>query len=384
MRSRTAASAMGVVCVFVTGCVWGAHPKSQVRQIAADRPPEAQAPAEPDDPAPPEEDPDLAPEEAIRRALKTPVPHGPERAARAYDRLFAGCSEAKLRELGRSTNPSIALQARWELRNSPHPLPSDLVHPDYIPGFLEGDFGLRAPMRWAVDFAMWWCMDRSGGDGLAEFYHKARFPGIGKKEKFTFTEGKTTKVIEFHTINVLPDQHRTSFGPLAPRNIQITATGDTVSLRIDNHELRLASRLFTLKSRIGLASPPDQLIVDAAIVDDKAFLVVGEPYCTPSWLHCLKFPSGHVVWRSVVWAGYADWCPAGSGPRENETQLVCDGQKISVFGRGRDFGYFIESFDARSGENLLRFSSGYSDWDGFKQFHVGGPRHVLRSSRHGN
>ena len=150
----------------------------------------------------------MASEETIRRALELPLPEGPRLAAKAYDELFSGATDEKLRSLARDPNPSVALQARWQLRTTDHALPSDITHPDHIPGFLEGDFGLRVPVSWAVDFAFAWYQGSAEAGQLAAFYHRVGFAGIGEKAKYTFEE----KDIWLHTIDLQPDLHRTSYG----------------------------------------------------------------------------------------------------------------------------------------------------------------------------
>ena len=76
---------------------------------------------------------------------------------------------------------------------------------------------------------------------------------------------------------------------------------------------------------------------------------------------CIDLPSERVAWRSTIWAAFADSSPARSGPYYYDVQLICSGKNIAVFGRGTDCPWYIESFEARTGENQLRFSSRY--WD---------------------
>ncbi|MHB1033712.1 MAG: hypothetical protein ACYC35_01230 [Pirellulales bacterium] len=310
---------------------------------------------------PPQDKPDASPEETIVRALNTPIPKGPRLAATAYDRLFSGATETRLRELAQSANPSIALQARWELQNVAHAIPSDTAHPNYIPGFLEGEFGLNPPIPWAVDFAIFSYHNDADFQRLLDFYGRVGFTGI-KKRSFLIG-GKETLL---NTVNVNPDVHRTSYGPGAPKNIEIMKEGKRVVIIVSGKKVLISPDLLLERKvyrfygvqREERADPKD-LQVAAAVRGDRAFVAVYEDSYEPLSLLCVECDSGQLVWRSVAWAAYVESSVAMSGPSYAEAQLVCDDGKVTVFGRGRCSGYYVESFDARTGENILRFSSQY-------------------------
>jgi hypothetical protein len=305
------------------------------------------------------------PEETVRLALKTPLPDGPHQAAKVYDQLFSGATEATLRELAHSPNPSLAPQARWELRHTDHAIPSDTAHPDYIPGFLEGDFGLRVPMPWAVEFVMSWYHGAGETDRSLEFYRRVGFAGIRKKFRFTIHD----KEVWLNTVNLQPNLHRTAYGPLAAGNIEITKDSKKISIQVEGHSVRVAPDFFPKKGHYTLSlggrdygeRTPEDYLVAATVKASRAYVAICEDALAPAWLTCIDLPSEQVVWRSKIWAAYAEFSPGGTGPRYNEAQLVCSGDRIAVFGRGTDWRFYIESFDAKTGENELRFSSRY--WD---------------------
>jgi hypothetical protein len=300
----------------------------------------------------------LSPEEAIRRALKAPLPEGRQLAAKAYAQLFNGATETKLRELARSPNPSIALQARWELRHTDHPLPSDVAHPDYIPGFLEGDFGLRVPLAWAVDFAGSW-YGKKFDQRILDFYRQAGFRGIGKKQSFLIN-GKT---VWLSTVNLQPELHPTSYGPLAPKNIEVIKEAGKVLILVNNQKVPIRPDFFPQDGVSGAVPDadlnPGKYQVAATIRGDRAFVAVYENDWQPLTLFCLQRDSGRVLWQSTAWADYAEFRPALSGSWYSDVELVSDENRITVFGRGTHSGHYVESFDARTGENELRFSSRY-------------------------
>jgi hypothetical protein len=295
-----------------------------------------------------------SPEEAICRALKTPIPDDPRLAAKAYNRLFTGATEARLRELTHNPNPSIALQARWELRQAEHELPSDTAHADYLPGFLEGDFGLRAPLPWAAEFAESWYHDNTKVLRLRSFYRKAGLSGMGKLT-FTLTDGKK---IQCDTINLWPELHETSYGPFAPKNIEIAKEADKVFITINDQAIPVKADFFSCGGVNGVSSL-GRYQVAATVRGGKAFVALYENGWGPLSLYCLERRSGKVIWHSVAWTAYIDFSPGGSGFWYSEAQLVCDDSKITVFEHGTYSGSCIESFDVRTGENRLRFSSRY-------------------------
>jgi hypothetical protein len=259
-----------------------------------------------------------------------------------------------LRELAHNQNPSIALQARWELRNTKHKLPSDAAHPDYIPGFLEGDFGLRAPMPWAVEFALPYCHDNAEELRLIEFYRKAGAAQIGRST-FAKADGKR---IQHPTLKFVPELHQTSYGPSAPKNIEIAKDAAKLSITVDNQKIPISADLFPCGQASGVWNL-DQYQVAAILGGDNVFVAVYQNNWAPLSLYCLERRSGRIIWRSVAWAAYVDFAPGGSGFWYSDAQLVCDGSKITVFGRGTYSGSYIESFDVKTGKNQLRFSSRY-------------------------
>ena len=306
-------------------------------------------------------DEELSPEEAVRGALRTPLPEGPHLAAKAYGKLFSGATEAKLRGFAKSANLSIALQARFELRGTNHPLPSDPAHLYYLPEFLEGDLGLPVPLPWVVHFATVWYGNALKFDAAAEFYRRAGYEGIGERMKVTFTSKGTTKEIGLHTYQIQPDQHRTSYGPLAAKNVEITKDGTNVNIQVEGRAIRVSEDAFLKSERPFESRTPERQIVAAAIHSNHAYVAACPDSFAPGLLTCVDLPSGRIVWSSVIWATCADWTPAMSGLVYYDVQLTCDDKRIAVFGRGSHCPFFIESFDARTGESQVRFSSRY--WD---------------------
>jgi hypothetical protein len=305
----------------------------------------------------PHRDEPISQEERVRRALKTPLPEGPRLAAKAYEELFTGATEARLRALAHNPNPSIALQARWELRGKEHRLPSDAAHPDHIPGFLEGDFGLRAPLPWAAEFSLPQCRDNTEFLRLIEFYRKAGFPGVGSST-FTMADGKKTTEISLPSIRLAPELHQTSYGPSAPKNIELTKEADKVFIAINDQTIPIIADFFPYGAANGISNL-GRYQVAATVRGDKAFVAVSPDGWGPLSLYCLERGSGKVIWRSSAWTAYVDSSPGGSGFSCSQAELVCDDSRVTVFERGTYSGACIESFDARTGDNQLRFSSRY-------------------------
>lgn len=291
-----------------------------------------------------------APEQTIRRALDMPIPEGPHLAARAYDALFLGAAETRLRRLAADSNPSIALQARWELRHTRQKPPFDTEHPDYIPGFAEGEFGLRLPMPWAVEFALSWY---DNGEQALEFYRRVGFAGMREKSRFTI-EGKE---LSLNTVRLAPDLHRTSYGPLAARNVEIAKAGKAIAIQVDGRMIHVPEGDFLQETRLA----PNRYLVAALVNEERGFVAICEEGRSPGWLICVDLSTMQVAWRSAMWAWYADFHPPMSGTVYSDIQLTSSGGKIAVFGRGTHSPFFIECFDARTGKNQLRFSSRY--WD---------------------
>lgn len=310
-------------------------------------------------------------QDAVRQALSAPMPHGPQSAAKLYGELFSYCTEARLRELACHPDLSIALQARWELRDSGLVRQFNPAHRGHFPGFLEGEGGLRIPMSWAVDFAGVWFHDPTNRERSYQFYREAGYPGL-REEEFTFVTGEKRRLT---VVDVLPKFHRTSFGPLAPAGIEVAGDAERVHIRIGDRSIQVARDLFPKQDRADGSSLLNCQVA-ATIKSERLYLAVYRDDFAAFPLLCIDAASGRILWHVTVWAVYSETVPSMSGPTYHDVQLVCDGERIAVFGRSTCSGFYIESFDVQSGKNLLRFSTSWWNLRGAASYTIG----VLQSA----
>ena len=159
--------------------------------------------------------------------------------------------------------------------------PTQLI-PTIFP-VLEGDFGLRAPMPWAVQFAISWCPGGNTDDRLLEFYRQMRF--CRDKEQAEVYDKRQADLR--NTVNLQPDLHRTSYGPLAARNIEITKEGKKVRIQIGSQTVGVDADFFPKKGHFTFPFgggdygelTPGNYIVAAAVKADRAYVAV----CEDAW-----------------------------------------------------------------------------------------------------
>ena len=281
--------------------------------------------------------------------------------ARAYRKLFQSANDVELRELARSSNASVALQARWELRNR---LDFDDFSPSAqgrIPGFFEGELGLEAPLRWGLMFSSVFFSDADQRLAAQRYYHGAGCPGIRPDKTFEHLGA-------YFTTSLALPVHPTALGGCTEEATRIRIRGDTLTIQVGEHQISVKKRLFS--DSLAAASVDPRCA--ALIAGQHCFVAVFESSGLSFPLTCVDTTTGQLVWRQVVWAAFPVSRPQMTGPFDHEVHLSIGDGVVGVFGLGPGSQY-IEAFQCESGKSVLRFSTSY--WRGAEpgQLNKSGP-----------
>jgi len=274
-------------------------------------------------------------------------PSGAADAARAYQQLFAKLSPSGLRELAKSSNLSIALQASWELRDSARLDGFSPSAPGRFPGFLNGEYGLRVPLRWGLLFSLSYFEDSNERLSAQEYYYQTGCDGIERETRFQLPAS-------LFRIQMIPPRRTTCLGECADTSTSVTEDGSILIIRANEKTAVVKKHLFAEELR-GLAKHKRCTIL---ISSERCFIAVFEPAGNAFFLYCIDSRSGRLAWRAPIWANYPVLAPHMTGPVDHEVHLDLAGEIVGVFGHGPG-GAYIEAFRCNSGANLFRFSANY-------------------------
>jgi hypothetical protein len=245
-------------------------------------------------------------------------------AREAYKALFRQVTPEEIRRLKVDEHDSIALRAAWEevRLTLPQYEQSALIHPDRrilqsFLGFLQGRLRLCPPKWWEELLLDCRAYDRSS-------------------ISFSFFKPELTQVPS-------PDLVIPIKGPDVSQVAEALGITERVPRPFPGsmQDLRQGPRLSQSECR----------------VHDKRYVADQDSsFCTPYSLYCVQSKTGKAIWEASVWAANRDMFYAGRA--FHWVEVVADEDRVVVFGAGFDAVY-VESFNAKTGANLFRFSTSY-------------------------
>lgn len=236
--------------------------------------------------------------------------------ADGYTRLLESVGVGESRSLKLHECDSIALQAAWQEVVLEIPLEDHKTRRPGRPklawfhGFLEGRARLHAPQWWSE------MLLDSGSFRRGEV-----FPGQPEK--------RPTRVSGLSAVRV-------------PVGTTLETKGNSVTMRVGADSIAFQVEFLKFADAVYGLTTPDRFYV-------VAYNNVGAPF----QLVCFDRASGVVIWKSTVWANLTG---SASGGYELTVSLIEQEGRIIVFGSGTT-GLFVESFKAKDGVNLFRFTT---------------------------
>jgi hypothetical protein len=261
------------------------------------------------------------PHDDLRRTIRTA--ESSDDVAKSYKSLFKEVKREDLRKMQMDPEDSIAFHAAWELlkmdreseltkkllMNKRDEVDVESVEPAVIQrflGFVEGKLGMELPKWWEL-FAIRARVYASG----VWFYPAPKMSSIVKDAKIRKTAG----------------------------NYVVTQLGDS----------------FTVKARILDSAPdPSDGGVAASLDASRCFLASYDSDRGFSFpLICVDRNTEKLLWKARVWACDRKF---STGIGYHIVSLRVTKSRIVVFGADPG-GMYIEAFDIKTGDNVLRFST---------------------------
>lgn len=273
----------------------------------------------------------------VRRAFLEP--ESSSEAGRAWRAFGADLALPQLQGLLDDPSPSIGLAASWEIRSR---LPKQyvLLHAQRFLGFAEGRTQARIPLRWEVGLLGELTED-------PESYQKMLRPYAGRAP-FLVSTGREVFVQQERL-----REYTNELAPLhTPTDTLVTRSDRKITVKVGEKSVSFSESL------IGrLSSDPFSGQTLRAVVDDRrAFVVLYDWDGEPFPVVCVDSRTGELIWKAVSWGYGGDNLPFRSGSWSQDVELVVTGERLGLFGSGPR-SHYLETFDAKTGAVLARFSS---------------------------
>lgn len=265
----------------------------------------------------------------------------------AYEKFLADASPEELRALTDHEDASIALFARWLLRESDSPTDRLMAHPQRWLGFLEGRTGLTAPDAWAARLS---CAPGVFQSHAAAVYEPA---GLVGTDTFAYSDDGRKRTVVLPYPRMRAPLHRTASGIFCEQEREISVTDGTVRFSTPTQSLELPERV--LESIWNKNSVSKQFCA-FQLEHQRLYAAFYEGYGHYYPLVCYDRVRRELLWTAEVWAlGDAHGPLQFGGYHEDQrVDLVVGPKGVACFGN-EGYCSYVEAFDLRTGRPILQF-----------------------------
>ena len=240
-------------------------------------------------------------------------------AALSYRALFTKLGRARLAKLKNDPSDMLAVQGMWEASKA------------VAPGAADG------------------ALDPAGIRAFTGFFEKRMNIAMPPWFRETLRQGRIVPgVATVFSPAATPKYVKTKAGIQAPEGTHIAVEGDRYVITINGRSVKVDATLLDVDKKA-----PDR--ITALITNKWTFIAVHEAAGFPYRLISVSTGAGKLHWQAAVW-GAGRRALGGAGFHAMSMRLK-NGQ-LFLFGV-ESHGAYIESFEASSGDNRLRFCTGY-------------------------
>jgi hypothetical protein len=260
----------------------------------------------------------------------------------AYAKFFADASPEELRALTNHEDASIALIARWSLRQSDLPAARLMSHPQRWLGFLEGRTGLAAPDAWAARL--------SCEPGVFQSHAAAIYKPAGLVGTHTFTVDGRKVVLPY--VRLRAPLHRTAAGIFCKQGCDISVTDGTVRFSTATKSLELPERVL---KPLWIRNPDRKQFCAFQLEHERLYAAFYDSDGHNFPLICYDATRRELLWTAEIWA-LEDCQPLQfSGYREDQrVDLVIGPRGVACFGTQGSCCY-VDAFDLKTGNSIFQF-----------------------------